>query len=267
MPRRTSYAPGTPSWVDLGTSDLEVASSFYCSLFGWEAHVAPQPEAGGYTMFTKDGANVAGMGPLMSDEQPPAWSTYVTVIDADATAAAAVEAGAKLVVEPMTVLDVGRMAVLIDPTGAAISIWQPMAHHGADLVNEPGCLCWNELTTRDPVTAAGFYDAVFGWHAHNVAFETPEGTGNYTDWKLDPDSEPIGGMMPMEGDEWPADLPSHWMVYFAVDDPDATAARCAELGGTVSVPPTDIPPGRFAVLGDPTGAYFSIIAMSDPSPG
>lgn len=261
MPRRTSYAPGTPSWVDLGTPDPDGSRAFYGELFGWEAHVAPQPEAGGYTMFTKGDDYVAGLGPLMSDEQPSAWSTYISVTDADATAAAAVEAGATLLMEPMDVLDVGRMAVMADPTGAAVSIWEPKAHHGAGLVNEPGSLCWNELTTRDPVTAVGFYDVVFGWHAHQATFETPDGEGTYTEWKLDAEAEPIGGMMVMEGDDWPAELPSHWMIYFAVEDTNETALRCTDLGGTVSVPPTDIPPGRMAVLGDPSGAYFSILQL------
>lgn len=262
MPRRDSYAPGTPSWIDLGSPDLTASSAFYTALFGWEAHVAPEPEAGGYTMFTKDGANVAGMGPLFSDEQPAAWSTYITVTDADATVAAAVEAGATVMMEPMTVLDVGRMATMFDPTGAAVCIWQPLAHHGADLVNEPGSLCWNELDTRDPVAAVSFYDAVFGWHAHTAEFEMGDATGTYTEWLLEPGSEPIGGMMVM-GDDVPAEVPSHWLVHFAVEDCDATAALCAELGGEVMVPPTDIPPGRFAVLNDDVGATFAVLAMSD----
>lgn len=263
MPHRTEYAPGTPSWVDLGTSNVQGATTFYVGLFGWEAHEAPEPEAGGYVMFTKDGHDVAGMGPLMGDGQPSAWTTYITVADADATAATAAAAGAQVVVEPMDVLDAGRMAVLFDPTGAGLAIWQPRANIGAELVNEPGSLCWNELTTRDADAAKAFYGEVFGWHANVITFPGPDGgQGSYTEWKLDPDGEPIGGMMVMD-DSWPEELPSHWMTYFAVADTDATATRAEELGGSVPVPPTDIPPGRMAVLNDPTGAYFTILQMHE----
>jgi len=262
MATRSSYSPGTPSWVDLGTPRLDETAAFYRGLFGWESQVASEPDAGPYIMFTDDGMNVAGMGPLMSNEQPSAWSTYITVIDADATTELAAAAGAKILLDPMQILDVGKMAVLMDPTGAAISIWQPLSHHGADLVNEPGSLCWNELTTRDADAAIDFYGSVFGWHAIANTYPTPDGDMSYTGWRLDPEGESVGGMMVMEGEEWPTDIPSHWMVYFAVDDTDTTAARCEELGGTVSVPPTDSPHGRFAVLGDAFGAYFSVLHLT-----
>ncbi len=260
MPQVTHHRPGTPSWVDLGTPDIDGSAAFYTGLFGWEAHKEQDPGAGGYVMFTKDGKHVAGMGPLMQDGQPTAWNTYVTVADTDSTVAAARDAGAQVLMEPMDVLDAGRMAVMADPTGAVVSVWQPGAHIGAQLVNEPGCLCWNELTTRDPVTATGFYEAIFGWHAHTVDFSTPDGEGTYTEWRLEPDGDPIGGMMVMD-DSWPPDLPAHWMTYFAVEDTDATAALAEELGGSVPVPPTDIPPGRMAVLNDPSGAYFTVLAL------
>ncbi len=260
MPQVSQFAPGTPSWVDLGTPDIDGSAAFYSSLFGWEAHKAPEPEAGGYVMFTKDGLTVAGMGPLMQEGQPPAWGTYVTVVDADTTIAAAREAGAQILLEPMDVMDAGRMATLMDTAGAVISIWQPKEHIGAELVNEPGSLCWNELATRDPVAAAAFYDAVFGWQAHTSTFDTPDGERTYTEWHPDSDGGPIGGMIVID-ETWPAEMPSHWMTYFAVEDPDATAALAKELGGTVEVEPFDIPPGRMAVLADPSRAYFTVIAM------
>jgi len=262
MARKSNYSPGTPSWVDLGTPRLDEAAAFYSGLFGWETQVASEPDAGGYTMFSKEGMNVAGMGQLMSDEQPSAWSTYISVVDADASTELAAAAGAKILLEPMQIFDVGKMAILMDPTGAAISVWQPLLHHGADLVNEPGSLCWNELMTRDVDAATDFYGSVFGWHAITNTHLTPDGEMSYTEWRLGPEGDYVGGMIVMDGDEWPADLPSHWMVYFAVGDTDATAALCSELGGTVSVPPTDISHGRFAVLGDAAGAYFSVLRLS-----
>ncbi|WP_131744705.1 VOC family protein [Frankia sp. Cppng1_Ct_nod] len=254
----TSYAPGTPSWVDLGSPDLDASTEFYGALFGWEAHKAPQPEAGGYTMFQFNGKWVAGVGPLFNTDQPPAWSTYISVADADATVAAATAAGATVLMAPMDVLDVGRMAVLLDPVGAAISVWQPRAHAGAQLVNEPGAFCWNELATRSIEPAKNFYSNVFGWGAETNSINDVE----YTEWKLDGKS--IGGMIKMN-EQWPAGVPSHWMVYFAVTDTDAAAAKAEDLGGKISVPPTTIQVGRFAVLNDPQGAAFSVIAMSEPS--
>lgn len=258
---RDSFAPSTPSWVDLGTPDLKGATAFYTGLFGWEAHAAPEPEAGGYTMFTSNGHNVAGMGPLMMDGQPSAWSTYVTVEDADATFTAAVGAGATALLEPMDVLDVGRMAIMMDPTGAAFSVWQPRAHHGAELVNEPFSLCWNELVTRDTEAAGAFYDTVFKWQMNTATFPTPDGAEmSYTEIRLGEDT--VGGMMAMD-DNFPPEVPAHCMTYFAVDDSDAVAARAAELGGTVMVEPMDIPPGRMAVIIDLFGAAFSVLGLND----
>jgi predicted enzyme related to lactoylglutathione lyase len=147
------------------------------------------------------------------------------------------------------------MAVAADSTGAVFSIWEPRTHIGAAIVNEPGSFCWNELTTRRPVESIAFYDAVFGWEAH-----TSPGPMPYTEFRLG--GRVIAGMMVMEGDMWPPDLPNHWMVYFAVADTDAAVAKATELGGNVSVQPTDIPPGRFAVINDPQGATFSILALA-----
>lgn len=251
----TVQPAGTPNWVDLGTSDLEDAKRFYTALFGWTAHVSPDPRAGGYTIFNKDDKRVAGAGPLMGEGQPTAWSTYVATDDADAVATRVEAAGGKVLVAPFDVMEHGRMVVFTDPGGAAFSVWQAGTTSGAELFNEPGSLTWNELATRDADDAKAFYGSVFGWRAE----DSPMGTFAYTTWHLD--DRPIGGMMPMTGEEW-GDLPPHWMVYFAVEDTDATSARATELGGKVSVPPTDFPFGRFAVLNDPQGAHFSVIRFS-----
>jgi predicted enzyme related to lactoylglutathione lyase len=207
-------------------------------------------------MFTLRGKNVAGLGPLMNEAQPPAWTTYVSVVDADATVAKVKDAGGMVFVEPMDVLDVGRMAIFADPTGAVIAVWQPRAHIGADLVNEPGTFCWNELATRDIETAKKFYEAVFGWGGDTNAF----GPGNYTEWKVG--ERTVGGMMEI-GEHMPAEMPAHWLVYFAVADCDATVDKAKELGGAVFVPPTDIPPGRFAVLADPQGAPLAVMKLAE----
>ena len=253
-------APGTPSWVDLASPDLEAARKFYAELFGWESSVASEPEAGGYTIFTLNGKAVAGAGPIMDSAQPPVWTTYVATDDANAVAARVDKAGGKVLVAPMDVMKYGRMAIFADQAGAVFAVWQANEMGGGEVFNVPGALSWNELTTRDAEGSKDFYPAVFGW--------TPKDTdmgdmGTYTEWMLG--SKSIGGMMPMVGDMWPAEIPSHWMVYFAVADTDAAAAKVTELGGSVPVSPTDIPPGRFAVVADPHGAHFSII-KPNPNP-
>ncbi len=141
---------------------MEASKAFYSALFGWEANTIPAPEAGGYTLFTMNGKQVAGVGPIMSEGQPPAWMTYVNVIDADGTAKMVADAGGTVLMAPMDVLDQGRMAVFADPAGAVIAVWQAAAHKGAELVNEPVSYCWTELATRDVDGAKAFYSAVFG---------------------------------------------------------------------------------------------------------
>ncbi len=253
--KMTSYEAGTPSWVDLSVPDPPAAGEFYRALLGWEIE-DPGPDSGGYQIASLRGEPVAGIGPQFQPGAPPAWTTYVSVDDADATTAAVRAAGGQVVVEPMDVLTVGRMAVYFDTTGAAVAAWQPRDHIGAGLVNEQGTLCWNELATRDTAAAKEFYRDVFGWEG---AAE-PMGPIDYTEWKLN--GRTVGGMLPMD-DSWPSDVPSHWAAYFAVEDAGATGARATELGGGVRVPPTDIPPGLFSVLVDPQGASFNVIALRE----
>jgi uncharacterized protein len=257
MPEVTEYAPGTPSWVDLASPDPDASAAFYGALFGWEAPEAgPVEETGGYRMLQRDGRNVAGLGPTQGEGQPAMWTTYVSTDDAQAASARVREAGGRVVLEPFDVLGAGRMAVFVDPAGAFISVWQPQSHHGADVVNEPNAFCWTELATRDIDGAKRFYEAVFGWRGETNAY----GETSYTEWKLG--GRTVGGMIQMN-EEWPEEVPPHWMVYFAVDDIDAAAGRVEELGGKVAVAPTDTPAGRFAVVNDPHGAVFSIIRLAE----
>jgi uncharacterized protein len=261
MPEVSEHAPGTPSWVDLASPDPDASARFYGGLFGWEAtEPGPVEETGGYRMLQRDGRNVAGLGPTQSAGQPAMWTTYVSTDDAETVAAKVREAGGQVMMEPFDVLGSGRMAVFADPAGAFLSVWQPLSHHGADVVNEPGSLCWNELATRDVEEAKAFYRAVFGWEGETNAY----GETSYTEWKLG--GRTIGGMIAMN-EQWPAEVPAHWMVYFAVEDADAAASRVEELGGKVAVAPSDTPAGRFAVVNDPHGAVFSIIALTRASEG
>jgi hypothetical protein len=255
MPTFSSYPPATPSWVDLMAPDPKTAAAFYGTLFGWTTSDMG-PDAGGYAMFQKDGANVAGVGPTQGDGHPSAWTSYINVIDAEATIARAKVAGATVFVEPMQVMEAGHMALFADPTGAVVGLWQAGEHKGADVANEPGTWTWNELQTRDTDKAASFYRHVFEWEAAQAGFEGME----YTEWKRD-DGTTVAGMMAMP-DMVPAEVPAYWLVYFAVTDTDATVATATKAGATVVMPPTDIPPGRFAVLTDPAGATFGVIQMA-----
>lgn len=251
----TSYAQGTPCWVDIGTPDLDAAIAFYSDLFGWEVEKGPE-DMGHYSMARLDGKNVAGL----ADQQVPGmtvWTTYLAVDDVDASVALATEHGGTVVAEPMTIEGSGRMAIVADPGGAVVAFWQAGGHRGADVMNEPGTVCWNELTTRAVPESVEFYRAVLGLEGAH----TPSDDMDYYQFQID--GRDVGGIMPMVDDMWPAEIPNHWMVYFAVADTDATAARCLELGGQAPVPPTDIPPGRFAVLVDPQGGHFSILQMSE----
>jgi uncharacterized protein len=256
MPERTSYEPGTPSWVDLSTPDPDGAKRFYGALFGWAAEDAgPVEETGGYGMFRLRGKQVAGVGPVMDPNQPPVWSTYVATDDVDATVARAKEAGAQVHVEPMDVLDAGRMAFVGHPAGGFVGFWQAGRHTGAELINEPGALAWNQLNTRDPDGAAAFYEAVLGW--------TRGDFGGMPVFNLG--AQGVAGMMQMPPDV-PDEVPAHWMTVFGVEDVDATVAQATELSGQVMMPARDIEGvGRFAVLADPQGVMFGIVSARPPA--
>ncbi len=250
-----TYTPGTPSWVDLGTPDVDASKAFYGELFGWRAETSPDPQFGGYTMFLLGDQSVAGCGPLMSPQQPPAWSTYVSTADAAATTEQVRSAGGQVLVAPMQIADQGTMAVYMDPAGAAISVWQPGQHTGAEVANVPNSYCWSELHTRDLDGAKRFYASVFGWDART----NPMGDTSYTEWLLDGKS--IAGALPM-GDNFPPQVPPHWLVYFAVSDTDAAVSTATRLGARTLMPVMDAPVGRFTAFTDPQGAAFGVITLA-----
>ena len=256
MAEFTEYAPGTPSWIDLQTSDVAKGAEFYGKLFGWDRQDLG-PDMGGYGFFLKDGKMVAGVGPKQG-EAPPAWATYVSVTDADAAAEKVKQSGGTVLMEPMDVMTAGRMAFFMDPTGAVIGVWQPGDHKGAQLANEDHTWGWSELQTRDVGKAKSFYEAVFGWKGTQF-----EGMDAYT--VFENDGRAIGGTMTMPA-EVPKEMPSYWLTYFGVEDADATVEQATKLGAMVLAPPMDIPNvGRFAVIMDPQGAVFAVITTVPPS--
>jgi len=254
MPEFTEYAPGTPCWVDVASPDLDRTITFYSELFGWESTEDTRREAGGYTMLSKDGKYVAAAGPSPQEGMPSAWTTYIASDDVDATAGKIRDAGGTLLMEPFDVFDSGRMAVAQDPTGAVFGIWQAGEHHGAQLANEPGSFTWNEVQTPDVAAAEAFYRAVF----HHELEQVPMGDG-MTYGVLKVNGKSVGGLYELKGDM--AGMPPHWATAFAVADTDATCKLAEGLGGSVLVQPLDIPAiGRYAVIQDPVGAVFQVLA-------
>ena len=258
MSTATHHVPGTFCWPELASPDVKAAQAFYTRLFGWTVREYPM-ESGAYYMMQLGGRDVAAMyemSPAMREQKvPPHWAAYVAVTSADDTARAAASAGGRVIMGPFDVLDVGRMAVIEDPVGATICLWQPIRHIGAGALAEPGALGWTQLNTHDPARAKAFYTAVIGWTFRDDPL--PQG-GSYTTW-LKADG-PAGGMMPMPPGT-PAGAPSHWLTYFTAASVDETHAKAVALGATPYVPPTDIPAGpRFSVLGDPSGAMFALMS-------
>jgi predicted enzyme related to lactoylglutathione lyase len=266
MSERTEYVPGEFCWVDLSTTDVDGATSFYGELLGVEAELAPgDPEVtGGYGWFTKNGKMVAGVGPTQQEGQPTSWNSYIKVEDADATAAKAKEAGGQVIFGPIDLPnESGRMAVFQDPTGAFISITQQGKHPGAEIVNEPGTWNWTNLLTRDVDAAQDFYGEVFGWTANQ-----PEGAPDWIwNWQVEGQRWPegIAGLMKM-GTEMPAEAPPYWQVYLMVDDADQAVEKTKAAGGRLLFGPNPIPVGRIAVLFDPQGGGFAIIEPDFPEP-
>jgi predicted enzyme related to lactoylglutathione lyase len=258
MPTRTSYVQGTPNWVDLQTTDQAAAKRFYAGLFGWTYDDQPMPDGAVYSMAKLGEEQVAALAPqspeLAAAGAPPMWNTYLAVDSADDAVSKVEAAGGQVAMAPFDIPNAGRMAFVMDPSGAAVAFWQAGQHIGATLVNEPGTVMWNELITTDP-SATAFYEQVLGMTTSVMDM----GSGEYTIFEAA--GQQVGGSTPpqMPG------TPNHWHVYFAVAGADATVARATELGGSTLVEPFDTPVGRMAVIRDPQGATFSIIQPPPPA--
>ncbi|MFC9611249.1 VOC family protein [Streptomyces sp. NPDC056938] len=254
---KISKTPSAPCWADLSTPDTDAARLFYQGLLGWRSEVVSDPQSEAYGLFRSGDELVAGIGPTRSPKEPSAWLPYYQSAGVDAVIARVKGNGGTVVKGPETIAEDGVFAVCQDPSGAAFGLWQPIANTGFGVVNAPGSFCWFELLTRDPDGSKDFYQSVLGWGAKRHPYG---GGGTYTEWSVD--TEPFGGMLDTASGSFPESLPAHWMVYVAVKDTDATAARCKQLGGQILVHPTTIEPGRFAVLADPQGASFAVITYT-----
>ena len=252
MPKRDEAPTGAPCWVDLFTSDPDRSRAFYSALFGWTPE-EPNQEFGGYFNFTKDGVRIAGgMRNDGSSGQPDGWSVYLATDDAEKTVAGATAHGGQVMVPPMAVGDLGTMAVVSDPGGAVIGMWQPGEHRGFGYVGEPGAPSWFELHTRDYEPSLDFYRDVFGWKTR-VGGDSAE----FRYSTVDVGDEQYAGVMDASG-FLPAGVPAGWTVYFGVADADAALSEVVALGGEVVMAAENTPYGRLATVADPTGAVFRI---------
>jgi len=272
MSQRDEYPAGVPCWVETFQPDPRAALGFYGAVFGW-AFSEPGPLPGGlpgqYFVGHVDGRAVAGIGsaPEVGGPPMPVWNTHVGVDDADAAVDRATSAGGRLVLGPLDAPGEGRIAVLVDPTGAGFSVWEARGRAGAQLVNEPRTWAMSSLHTPDPAAAGAFYGAVFGWQSEPIAagnpvtlFRLPGYVGGEPDQPIPRDV--VAVMTATEaGPDGPA-VPPHWNVNLRVDDTDALAAHVADLGGSVLIAPMDSLGMRNAVLLDPQGGAFSVSQVS-----
>ncbi len=252
--RDTPWPDGTPCWIDLGTSDIPQSTSFYASVFGWTIEPGP-PEAGGYSMARLEDRNVAGIGPVMGPPgTPSAWSTYFAVTDADAAAARVTSAGGQLIAGPMDVMDVGRMVVAADVTGAVFGLWQARSHTGVQLANVPGAFTWSEHMSRDFEGAKAFYAAVFGYEYGDMS------SNGFSYATLLINGQQVVGGIGAVPEEAGGGHPAFWSVYFGTADTDKSVDLVTANGGRVIRPAADSPYGRMAVVADSRDAVFSLIS-------
>jgi uncharacterized protein len=252
MGERTRYDPGTLCWVGLATSDVASAKAFYGSLFGWQAEDLEASAAGTYTMLRHRGKEVAILYRQQPEARaagaPPHWTSYISVEDANATAARAEDLGGAAVFRaPFDVLDAGRVAAIRDPTGAVVSLWQPRSRVGAELVNDTGALCWNELATSDVERAKSFFGELLGWE-----YETDD-SGYVSVTNAGSLNGGMRGHTQQDRRAAPA-----WLPYFTVESADQSERQAAQLGGRGLRATTESPRGRYAVIADPQGAAFAI---------
>ena len=257
MPVRMEPWPtGTPAWVDLMVPDLDISRRFYSALFGWEVTGEGDPATEKvYITATKGGSAAAGIGSVPPGEgsAPARWTTYLATSDIDATAAAAADAGATVLVPPTDAEQSGRFALLADPAGAVVGLWQSGTHTGADITDEPGSMTWTEAMSRDVEAAQEFYATVFGYTYTDMS------APGFVYASFAVDGRTAGGIGQISADAG-EDVEPHWLVYFKVDDVDDVLRRVTATGGTVARPAWDSPFGRIALVDGPAGERFAIMA-------
>jgi predicted enzyme related to lactoylglutathione lyase len=248
---------GSFCWIELSTSDQKAAKSFYGSLFGWEISDIPMGPDGVYTIFKLQGGDVGAACSMRPEQRaqgvPPHWMLYVAVESADVAAARAAQVGGKVLAPAFDVMDVGRMAVIQDPTGATFSIWQARRSVGFTVGGIDGSLCWADLSTPDQARAGKFYTDLFGWKLGGDTDDDPP--SGYLHIQNEEDF--IGGIPP--GAHRDPHSPPHWLPYFQTSNCDVAAAKAKQLGAKFYLDPMTMENvGRFGIVADPQGAVFAI---------
>lgn len=246
------HSPGSFCWMELATSDQTAAKDFYAELFGWESKDSPMGPDHSYTTFTLGGRKAAACYSLQADELaqhiPPHWKLYISVANATASTARAIDLGGTVLCGPLDVATHGLMSTIADPSGAVFNIWESKEHPGIGVQAENGSFCWADLSTSDADNAAAFYTKLFGWTIES-------GKDDYA--HILNQGEFIGGIPPASHRK--PGMPPHWLLYFQTSDCDASTAKAKQLGATIHMGPITMEKvGRMTVLADPQGAVFSL---------
>ena len=247
--------PGSFCWMELGTSDQSAAKKFYTDLFGWTVNDSPMGPGEFYSMFQLNGQSAAAAYTLRADQKaqgvPSHWMLYIATSSADQSAAKAKELGGLVLAGPFDVMDVGRMAVIQDPTGAVFCVWETKSNGGITTKGESGAFCWADLNTPNVARASDFYTKLFGWKLEKGENDS----SGYLHIKNGDDY--IGGVPPAEHRN--PNAPPHWLLYFDTENCDASVDKARKNGANVYYGPVTMEGvGRFAVLADPQGAVFSL---------
>lgn len=254
----TKFDPGFFCWAELATTDAARAGAFYTQLFGWQMQELPSDGELPYLLFSKEQTPVCAMYEIDEEsaiETPPYWQSFIAVEEIDAVCARAAELGGEVVMDPFEIGEEGKMALIEDPEGAFVALWESMAPRSVRM-REANTLGWNELYVFEPKNATPFYEALFGWESQSDT--ACEGEYCYTHFRKG--DEAVGGMIEIQ-EEWEGVIP-HWAIYIQVEDLDTTLDRLEELGGTIA---SDIMSaegvGDFVVVTDPLGAHFLLVEL------
>lgn len=247
----TTIPTGRFVWFEYMGKDPKKAQGFFGELFGWTAKDVPMPQ-GAYTMIAApNGKTIGGYVPHGGDKA--FWMSHLQVASAAETGKQIEKLGGKIEKAPFKVGDVGTMAIVSDPHGAAFALWQPVKPEEAPKP-ETGMFCWNELASKDPAASVKFYSAIAGF-----SDKAMDMGGHGTYHVLEKDGDSRAGVM---GQSMPGQ-PHAWLAYVSVANADQTTDKAKRLGATVLVPPTDIPNvGRFSIFLDPQGAALGILQPS-----
>lgn len=252
------YRPGTFCWAELATPDMNGSLEFYRALFGWGR--AETPSSQGHQTLHIDGADVAAFHASAepSRHAEARWLVYVASPDVDEAVMQTIRHGGELVTGPEDVHDDRRLALVKDPTGAVLGLWQSKGHGGAQIANQPGTICWCELVTDNTDRAARFFQRLLRWSTQ------VQDLGHLVYTTFLAGDVACGGMYPMD-ESWAGETP-YWTPYFRVRHCETTVETAVDHGADVKIPPTVIPGlGRFSLLADPQGALFSVMTLNRPS--